>query len=388
MMGRMPPLDAATLLMVIAVIDAVACVVWLALGEALRIAPRRARRISAHHGLLALSWWPALPESLERLVGLPLDLVAAGFLTAGARALTRDRDNARDIIAIVLLGFVAVACTAGDPDPGRARAFSNFMVGVLALMAARDVAVGAGFRLALTSVLVLPFGAFATVCFWRTFTLLGWLPPAYALAGPGVNAPLVMLILVVDVTMATGLIALVIQRLIARVRHLMRRDALTGLLNRRALEEHLARLQARADRGRHNAVLMLDVDHFKRINDDLGHAGGDAALRHLSAVLGEALRDADCFGRLGGEEFAVLLPDTDLDGAMLVAERLRELLQKQPLAWGDKLWPISASFGVATMRSGDANGHGALSRADAAMYAAKARGRNRVLRAAGETEFA
>ena len=79
---------------------------------------------------------------------------------------------------------------------------------------------------------------------------------------------------------------------------------------------------------------------------------------------------------------------TELDGAMLVAERLRELLQKHPLAWGDKLWPISASFGVATMRAGDTHGHGALSRADAAMYAAKARGRNRVLRAAGEAEFA
>ncbi len=388
MMIRMPPLDAATLLMVIAVIDAVACVVWLALGEALRIAPRASRRISAYHGLLALAWWPTLPDSMERLVALPLDLVSAGLLTAGVRALTRVRDGAWDIVAIVGLGLVATAFTAGDPDLATARAISNLVGGVLALMAAWDVAIGAGFRIGLTSVVVLPYGVLAVGCFWRAGGLLGWIPAGLSPAGLGANAPLALLRLVVDLSIATGLVALVIQRLIARVRHLTRRDALTGLLNRRALEEHLARLQAQAERGRRHAVLVLDVDHFKRINDELGHAGGDAALQHLAGVLGATLRDTDCFGRLGGEEFAVLLPDTELDGAMLVAERLRELLQKQPLAWGDKLWPISASFGVATMHPGDANGHGALSRADAAMYAAKARGRNRVLRAAGEPELA
>ncbi|WP_377158674.1 hypothetical protein ACFJIX_06840 [Roseateles sp. UC29_93] len=132
----MPPLDAATLLMVIAVIDAVACVVWLALGEALRIAPRASRRISAYHGLLALAWWPTLPDSMERLVALPLDLVSAGLLTAGVRALTRVRDGAWDIVAIVGLGLVATAFTAGDPDLATARAISNLVGGVLALMAA------------------------------------------------------------------------------------------------------------------------------------------------------------------------------------------------------------------------------------------------------------
>ncbi|MDH0862933.1 GGDEF domain-containing protein [Mitsuaria sp. GD03876] len=384
----MPPLDAATLLMVIAVIDAVACVIWLALGEALRIAPRAARRIAAYHGLLALAWWPAIPESMERLVALPLDVISAGLLTAGVRALMRVRHDAWDIAAIVALGLLATAATAGDPDLATARAVSNLAGGVLAAMAAWDVAVGAGFRAGFTGALMLPYLVLAGGCFWRAGGLLGWTPPGLDLAGLGANAPLALLRLVVDLTIATGLIALVLQRLIARVRHLTRRDALTGLLNRRALEEHLARMQALVERGRANAVLVLDVDHFKRINDELGHAGGDAALQHLAGVLGATLRDTDCFGRLGGEEFAVLLPDTDLDGAMLVAERLRKLLQEQPLAWGDKLWPISASFGVATMQRGDANGHGALSRADAAMYAAKARGRNRVLRAAGEAEFA
>ena len=387
-MTRMPPLDAATLLMVIAVIDTVACIVWLALGEVLRIAPRAARRLSAYHGVCALAWWPALPATMERLVALPLDVIAAGLLAAGVRGLMRVRYGAPDILAIVALGLVATALTAGDPDLASARAVSNIAGGVLALMAAWDVALGAGFRAGLTAIVVTPYLVLAGGCLWRAGGLLGWTPAGLGLTGLGANAPLAMLRLVVDLTIATGLIALVMQRLIARVRHLTRRDALTGLLNRRAIEDHLARLQALTERGCANAVMVLDVDHFKRINDELGHAGGDAALQHLAAVLGATLRDTDCFGRLGGEEFAVLLPDTELDGAMLVAERLRELLQKHPLAWGDKLWPISASFGVATMRAGDTHGHGALSRAGAAMYAAKARGRNRVLRAAGEAEFA
>ena len=90
-MTRMPPLDAATLLMVIAVIDTVACIVWLALGEVLRIAPRAARRLSAYHGVCALAWWPALPAAMERLVALPLDVIAAGLLAAGVRGLMRVR---------------------------------------------------------------------------------------------------------------------------------------------------------------------------------------------------------------------------------------------------------------------------------------------------------
>jgi diguanylate cyclase (GGDEF)-like protein len=104
-------------------------------------------------------------------------------------------------------------------------------------------------------------------------------------------------------------------------------------------------------------------------------------LRHLAQVLGEALRTTDNFGRIGGEEFAVLMPDTDEPGAVLVAERLRRLLQERPLTWEDKIWPMSASVGVAAMRAKDLHGRDAMARADAAMYAAKAAGRNRVQRA-------
>ncbi|WP_158218902.1 GGDEF domain-containing protein [Roseateles aquatilis] len=380
----MPSLDAATLLMVIAVFDAVACVVWLLLGQVLRIAPRASRRISAYHGLLALAWWPLIPPAMEGPMALPLTIVAAGLLTAGVRGLMRVRYAAWDLVAIVLVALAATAVVL--PDLNGARVVANACGALLALMAAWDIALGAGFRIGLTGVVVLPYLVLAAGCLWRAGGLLGWLPPSLGLKGLANNAPLVLLRLAVDLAIATGLVALVMQRLIARVRHLTRRDALTGLLNRRAVEELLSRLQAQVDRGRRHAVLVLDVDHFKRINDELGHAGGDAALQHLARVLGETLRDTDGFGRLGGEEFALLLPDTPLDGAMLVAERLRRLLQDQPLDWGDKVWPISASFGVTLMRRDDPHGRAALARADAAMYAAKARGRNRVLRSAEDVE--
>lgn len=375
----MPALDAATLLMVLTMVDGFACVVWLLLGEVLRIAPRAARRVALHHGLLVLAWWPTLPDWTEPVLSLPLSLVCAGLLTAGVRGLMRLQDGLKDVIAVVVMGLVILALVY--PDLNTARAVLNLGSCTLALMAVADILRGTGFRFGVTGLLVLPYLVLAGAGLWRAGGLLGWMPAGMGLQGLSYNAPLALLRLVVNLGVTTGLVALVLQRLIARVRHLTRRDPLTGLLNRRALEEQLQRLQAQVDRGRSHSLLILDVDHFKRINDELGHAGGDAALRHLAQVLGEALRTTDNFGRLGGEEFAVLMPDTDEPGAVLVAERLRRLLQDQPLTWEDKIWPMSASIGVAAMRQQDPHGRDALARADAAMYAAKAAGRNRVQRA-------
>ncbi|MET0210685.1 MAG: GGDEF domain-containing protein [Burkholderiaceae bacterium] len=385
----MPTLDAATLMMVIVVVDVFACVVWAILGGPLRIAPRAARRIAAYHALMALAWWPLWPPALEGTLALPLSLIASGLLTAGVRGLMRYRFGVRDVIAVVVLGLGAHALVHADVT--QARILANACAALLALMAAFDILIGAGFRTAVTGLLTLPYLVVAVGGLWRSAGLLHWVPADLAplgMAGLANNASLGVLRLVITLTIALGLVALVLQRLIARVRHLTRRDALTGLLNRRAMEDHLARMQALVERGHPHAVMVLDIDHFKRINDELGHAGGDAALQHLSQVLREALRDADRLGRLGGEEFAVLLPDTDLPGAALVAERLRKALQDQPLTWGDKVWPISASFGVAVMRRGDAHGRDALARADAAMYGAKARGRNRVLCSREDAAFA
>jgi diguanylate cyclase (GGDEF)-like protein len=150
-------------------------------------------------------------------------------------------------------------------------------------------------------------------------------------------------------------------------------DSLTGLANRRALEEVLAAEIARAHRFTHQlAVVLLDLDRFKEINDSFGHAAGDVMLRAVSRLLTSLARQGDTVARWGGEEFVVVLPETDLAGAERFAERLRRTIEAQSV--GDM--QTSASCGVATMLPED-NVEELLRAADQALYQAKTNGRNR-----------
>jgi diguanylate cyclase (GGDEF)-like protein len=169
---------------------------------------------------------------------------------------------------------------------------------------------------------------------------------------------------------------LVLMRLILRIEKLLERDPLTGTLNRRAFDRALAQAHAGFVRGRGYALVMIDMDRFKQLNDTLGHAAGDAALRQMVDELRPCVREVDRFGRLGGEEFGVLLMDTDLVGAALVAERMRMLVDSAPLRWLEQDWPLSASFGIAEAERGDTSASAVLARADAALYRAKGQGRN------------
>jgi diguanylate cyclase (GGDEF)-like protein len=145
---------------------------------------------------------------------------------------------------------------------------------------------------------------------------------------------------------------------------------LTGLPNRRALEMALEREAARVERGEKPfALILLDLDDFKRVNDERGHQEGDGLLRRVAQYLKSHVRQGDLVGRWGGEEFVVLLPATDLPGAERLAERLRE---------GIAALGVTASFGVA-LYQGDLQG--LFLRADQALYQAKALGKNRVARA-------
>jgi diguanylate cyclase (GGDEF)-like protein len=168
-------------------------------------------------------------------------------------------------------------------------------------------------------------------------------------------------------------------------------DELTGALNRRRFMEQAERELAVARRaGRPLSVIVTDLDHFKNINDSHGHAAGDAALRTAAARMREGLRTTDLFCRFGGEEFAALLPDTDMEGAERLAERLRTLLAESPIVWEGKSFPLTASFGVSALapagqgtQAPAADGTSLdilLRKADEAMYRAKMEGRNRVVR--------
>lgn len=159
-------------------------------------------------------------------------------------------------------------------------------------------------------------------------------------------------------------------------------DALTGARNRRAFFDLAGREVARVARTDSPlCAVMLDIDHFKTVNDTYGHGGGDTVLRGVAArVMGE-IRPVDILGRLGGEEFAILLPDTSLAGAVLVAERLREVLASTPIDADGTSILITASFGVAMLGT-EEDLDAVLARADAALYDAKRSGRNRVAEAA------
>lgn len=157
-------------------------------------------------------------------------------------------------------------------------------------------------------------------------------------------------------------------------------DALTGLHNRRYMETHLRTLVDDAIRtGRPLSILISDIDHFKSVNDTYGHDGGDVVLREFSARLRRNTRGIDLACRLGGEEFLIIMPETDLARAYQVGERLRAMVASDPFQIGPELKiKVTASVGLATLESLDDTPETIFKRADNALYAAKRRGRNRV----------
>ncbi|MDC7715396.1 GGDEF domain-containing protein [Vogesella sp. LYT5W] len=180
------------------------------------------------------------------------------------------------------------------------------------------------------------------------------------------------------VLMAFGIVMLANEQVTLELRRIADRDPLTGVFNRRAF---LALL----DKGSHYAermafplsVLLVDLDHFKKVNDNWGHQLGDRALHHFVTVAQACLRDGDVIGRLGGEEFAIFLPNARLAQAEAIASRLRGALEMQPLRHGEAAIALTASIGVAQRQPQEAP-QALLHRADEAMYLAKHNGRNRI----------
>jgi len=155
-------------------------------------------------------------------------------------------------------------------------------------------------------------------------------------------------------------------------------DALTGLLNRYGLQRVLPREHAEAQRyGRQLSCLMIDVDNFKSVNDTYGHPAGDIAIQQVAEILTEAVRHSDTACRYGGEEFLVLLPETNLDGAITLAEKIRETAASRIFGDAARAFNLTLSAGAAMLTETE-SGNDMIARADIALYHAKARGRNRV----------
>jgi diguanylate cyclase (GGDEF)-like protein len=167
-------------------------------------------------------------------------------------------------------------------------------------------------------------------------------------------------------------------------RRLATTDALTGANNRHYFDKHILRELKRARRfGAPLSILALDIDHFKSVNDRFGHAAGDEVLVEFAERIGIALpRDFDWFARVGGEEFVVILPQTDMPGALTVAEKLRQVVASTPIKTASVNLPVTVSIGVAALCcfpvGAEPEADALLELADKALYRSKELGRNRV----------
>ena len=185
---------------------------------------------------------------------------------------------------------------------------------------------------------------------------------------------------VLPVVGTVGFLLLCTERSAREFERAARVDYLTDCYNRRAIEELGTRAMAAARRhGTPLAVLVVDLDHFKAINDELGHAAGDEALVRAVERIREQLRAEDLLGRLGGEEFIVLMPSTDGASAVAAGERIREAFAAMPLRLGEKARAVTISVGAAVLAPADRHFSQLLQRGDRAMYAAKNAGRNLVM---------
>jgi two-component system cell cycle response regulator len=158
-------------------------------------------------------------------------------------------------------------------------------------------------------------------------------------------------------------------------------DPLTGLHNRRYMERHLSMLVNQATQAGHTlSILVADIDYFKRVNDTYGHDAGDNVLREFATRLRRNTRGIDLACRLGGEEFVIIMPDTELSRAMQVAERLRACIAAEPFQVNAEITlEVTASVGVSTLETRNDTPETLFKRADLALYAAKRNGRNRVV---------
>lgn len=186
-------------------------------------------------------------------------------------------------------------------------------------------------------------------------------------------------LIIYDVT-EVAINRLQLQQANAQLRHISRTDGLTGLLNRKTWEQSLRFEFKRFQRYHHAcSLIMLDIDHFKDINDSYGHTAGDEVIRRTSTILKEGLRESDVAGRYGGEEFAVILVDTDAAGAQVVAERLRTRIEASSVPYEQHIINYTISLGIAELTPKISDPTMWIDTADRGLYNAKRAGRNQAI---------
>ena len=225
------------------------------------------------------------------------------------------------------------------------------------------------------------FAIFATLLLARAITVFNTQPNTYSLySHASINPVSVFIGIMSEMCVTFGFVLMLNSRLAADLQKLALTDALTGALNRRSLEQEAARLSARCTRTGHSlAIMMIDVDHFKSINDRYGHQVGDKVLRHLTMVAQKTIRSDDYFARYGGEEFCILLPSTSEKDAWILADRLRQTYAAMVMEFDGEVLHSTISIGVSDSMHAGVEFISLIAAADQAMYRAKQEGRNRVV---------
>lgn len=385
-------LVATTLVQAIALVGAISCLTWLLLGLYVNLSRPTALRFALGNLLLVLGLTLILGRKridthfdfwLHYWFADLLVLLCAVAFRNGVRTFRQLPPRLRESLFIVALASGAAAFIPYPEFAIRPRGILfSLPLGWIALRFAQDCTRQQEriFRFPL-NVVAFVFALLGLLMFVRALGLAFWpevvLP--YESTQEGVSIPLLWSAFFVMLVANAGLIGLAAARLVREVNHLANHDMLTACLNRRALNE---RLEAGSQRSARSSeplgALMLDIDHFKRINDTHGHGVGDEVLREFAATIQRALRDTDVIARWGGEEFLLLINDTSPELANVGIERARELLAAQPLL--PHMPDLKVTFSAGLTGYYDIEDLGTcIERSDRALYRAKHEGRNRTV---------
>ena len=353
-------------------------------GPALRAIRLRAVALAveaAGYALLAIQ--ALIPPAALLIGGNALNLAAQAMVVVAIRMLLGKPLRLKTVAAIAVVGWAGVAWLGTvHPDYRLRVLWGTFVILgniLLNIEALRGGCRGSGTRA--RCVLLWVYLLALALLVWRNGALwLGVNPPDQIATPSPVNVFYVLLAGMQPLFASIGFLLLYNEILRHELHELASIDPLTGVANRRAMTEASDRMldEALAWRGS-VGVLLIDADHFKRINDRYGHDGGDKVLQALVACIQGILRSDDIVGRVGGEEFLVLTPGVDEHGVLALAERIRRTVERSPPVVDGEPVPLTVSIGVAVAGPGEWDMAAVRRHADAALYTAKRAGRNRVM---------
>lgn len=388
------PIDMATLALMGAVQALLmAVVLWTSTGSYSGVA-RASLRLRAGALLLEATAWVLLGlrgqigDWLSILVANAVMLVSYAMTVHALRLLLGAPSRLRVVVIASVAGWLAIAWFALGAASFQARLLCASLV-ILLDLALLIAPLGNSLRRggsAARRILLVTLAMAVAMVLWRNAEpLLSSQPAAGLLAPTPINTVYMMFSAMQPLFTSIGFLLLYNETMQAELRSLARIDPLTGANNRLALVEAIGQaLEAAGDHDRPLGVLMLDVDHFKAVNDRFGHGGGDQLLRSLVERIQHVLGPREVLGRVGGEEFVVLAPDSGLHQAWALGERIRAEVEAAPLLLDGHVLGMTVSVGVTEAAPGESDVTALLQRADAALYAAKRAGRNRVV-ASGES---